>query len=57
MARVIRAEAAARGVSEEEVRQAHVRTTSLCSFIPPEQIAAMSLLRSRRQHQRSGDRR
>jgi NAD(P)-dependent dehydrogenase (short-subunit alcohol dehydrogenase family) len=43
MARVIRAEAAARGVSEEEVRQAYVRTTSLRSFIPPEQIAAMAL--------------
>jgi NAD(P)-dependent dehydrogenase (short-subunit alcohol dehydrogenase family) len=43
MARVIRAEAAARGVSEEEVRHAYVRTTSLCSFIPPEQIATMAL--------------
>ena len=43
MARVIRAEATARGVSEEEVRQGYVRTTSLRSFIPPEHIAAMAL--------------
>jgi NAD(P)-dependent dehydrogenase (short-subunit alcohol dehydrogenase family) len=43
MGRVIRAEAAARGISEEEVRHGYVRTTSLCSFIPPEQIAAMAL--------------
>ena len=43
MARVIEAEAAARGVSEEEVRQGYVRTTSLRSFISPEDIAAMAL--------------
>lgn len=43
MARVVRAEAAARGVSEEQVRQGYVRTTSLRSFIPPEHIAAMAL--------------
>jgi NAD(P)-dependent dehydrogenase (short-subunit alcohol dehydrogenase family) len=41
MARVIRAEAAARGVSEDAVRQSYVRTTSLRSFIPPMDIAAM----------------
>ena len=44
MGRVIEAEAAARGVSEEEVRQGYVRTTSLRSFISPEQIATMALL-------------
>ena len=44
MGRVIEAEAAARGVSEEEVRQGYVRTTSLRSFILPEHIAAMALL-------------
>ena len=43
MARVIEAEAAARGVSEDEVRQGYVRTTSLRSFISPEHIAAMAL--------------
>ena len=43
MARVMRAEAAARGVNEEEVRQAYVRTTSMRSFIPPDHIAAMAL--------------
>ena len=43
MARVIKAEAAARGVSEEEVRQGYVRTTSMRSFIPPQHIAAMAL--------------
>jgi NAD(P)-dependent dehydrogenase (short-subunit alcohol dehydrogenase family) len=43
MARVIEAEAAARGVSEEVVRQGYVRTASLRSFIPPEHIAAMAL--------------
>ncbi len=43
MARVIAAEAAARGVSEDEVRRGYVRTTSLRSFIPPEHIAAMVL--------------
>jgi NAD(P)-dependent dehydrogenase (short-subunit alcohol dehydrogenase family) len=43
MARVVWAEAAARGISEEEVRQGYVRTTSMRSFIPPEQIAAMAL--------------
>ncbi|MGH6895058.1 MAG: SDR family oxidoreductase [Geminicoccaceae bacterium] len=43
MARVIHAEAAARGVSEEEVREAYVRSTSLRCFIPPEHIAAMAL--------------
>ena len=43
MARVIEAEAAARGVSEEEVRQGYVRTASLRSFIPPEHIAAIAL--------------
>jgi NAD(P)-dependent dehydrogenase (short-subunit alcohol dehydrogenase family) len=43
MGRVIEAEAAARGVSEEEVRQGYVRTTSLRSFISPEHIAAMAL--------------
>jgi NAD(P)-dependent dehydrogenase (short-subunit alcohol dehydrogenase family) len=44
MARVIRAEAAVRGITEDEVRQAYARTTSLGSFIPPEHIAAMALL-------------
>jgi NAD(P)-dependent dehydrogenase (short-subunit alcohol dehydrogenase family) len=43
MARVIAAEAAARGESEEEVRQGYVRTTSMRSFIAPEDIAAMAL--------------
>jgi NAD(P)-dependent dehydrogenase (short-subunit alcohol dehydrogenase family) len=43
MARVIEAEAAARGVSEDEVRHGYVRTTSLRSFIPPEHVAAMAL--------------
>ena len=43
MARVIEAEAAARGVSEEEVREAYVRTTSMRSFVRPEDIAAMAL--------------
>ena len=43
MGRVIEAEAAARGVSEEEVRQGYVRTTSLRSFISAEHIAAMAL--------------
>jgi NAD(P)-dependent dehydrogenase (short-subunit alcohol dehydrogenase family) len=44
MGRVIEAEAAARGVNEEEVRQGYVRTTSLRSFISPEQIATLALL-------------
>jgi NAD(P)-dependent dehydrogenase (short-subunit alcohol dehydrogenase family) len=44
MARVIRAEAAAREVSEDDVRAAYVRTTSLRSFISPEDVAAMALL-------------
>ena len=43
MARVIGAESAARGVSEEEDRQGYVRTVSMRSFISPEHIAAMSL--------------
>jgi NAD(P)-dependent dehydrogenase (short-subunit alcohol dehydrogenase family) len=43
MARVIEAEAAARGVSQEEIRLGYVRTTSLRSFIPPEHIATMAL--------------
>jgi NAD(P)-dependent dehydrogenase (short-subunit alcohol dehydrogenase family) len=43
MTRVMRAEAAARGVSEEEIRQVYVRTTSMRSFVPPEHIAAMAL--------------
>jgi NAD(P)-dependent dehydrogenase (short-subunit alcohol dehydrogenase family) len=43
MARVIRAEAAARDVSEDAVREAYVRTTSLRSFISPEDVAAMAL--------------
>jgi NAD(P)-dependent dehydrogenase (short-subunit alcohol dehydrogenase family) len=43
MARVLKAEAAARGVSEEEVREAYVRTTSMRSFVRAEDIAAMAL--------------
>jgi NAD(P)-dependent dehydrogenase (short-subunit alcohol dehydrogenase family) len=43
MARVIQAEAAARRVSEEEVRRGYVQTTSMRSFIPPDDIAAMAL--------------
>jgi NAD(P)-dependent dehydrogenase (short-subunit alcohol dehydrogenase family) len=43
MARVIRSEAAVRGISEEEVRQAYVSTTSMGSFIRPEDIAATVL--------------
>ena len=43
MARVIRAEAAAREVSEDAVREAYVRTTSLRSFISPEDVAAIAL--------------
>jgi len=43
MARVIEAEAAARGMSEQEVRRSYARTTSLRSFVPPEQIAALAL--------------
>jgi NAD(P)-dependent dehydrogenase (short-subunit alcohol dehydrogenase family) len=43
MARVIAAEAAAREVSEEEVRAAYVRTTSMRSFVRAEDIAAMAL--------------
>jgi NAD(P)-dependent dehydrogenase (short-subunit alcohol dehydrogenase family) len=43
MARVIAAEATARGVSEEEVRAAYVRTTSMRRFVRPEDIAAMAL--------------
>jgi NAD(P)-dependent dehydrogenase (short-subunit alcohol dehydrogenase family) len=43
MARVARAEAVARGISEEQVRHAYVRTTSMRSFIPPEHVAAMAL--------------
>ena len=43
MARVIAAEAAARGVSAEEVWQGYVRTTSMRSFVRPEDIAAMAL--------------
>jgi NAD(P)-dependent dehydrogenase (short-subunit alcohol dehydrogenase family) len=43
MARVIRADAAARGVSEDEVREGYVRTTSMRSFVRPEDIAAMAL--------------
>jgi NAD(P)-dependent dehydrogenase (short-subunit alcohol dehydrogenase family) len=43
MARVIEAEAAARGVSEGEIRRAYVRTTSMRSFVRPEDIAAMAL--------------
>jgi NAD(P)-dependent dehydrogenase (short-subunit alcohol dehydrogenase family) len=43
MACVMQAEAAARGVSEEEIRQAYVQTTSMRRFIPPEHIAAMAL--------------
>jgi NAD(P)-dependent dehydrogenase (short-subunit alcohol dehydrogenase family) len=43
MAQVIRAEAAAREVSEDAVRAAYVRTTSLRSFISPEDVAAIAL--------------
>jgi NAD(P)-dependent dehydrogenase (short-subunit alcohol dehydrogenase family) len=43
MARAIRAEAAVRGVGEEDVRQAYIRTTSLRCFVAPEDIAAMAL--------------
>ena len=43
MARVIAAEAATRGASEEEVRQGYVRTTSMRSFVRAEDIAAMAL--------------
>jgi NAD(P)-dependent dehydrogenase (short-subunit alcohol dehydrogenase family) len=43
MARVIAAEAAARGVSEDVVREAYVRTTSMRSFVRAEDIAAMAL--------------
>ena len=43
MARVIAAEAATRGASEEEVRQGYVRTTSMRSFVRAEEIAAMAL--------------
>jgi NAD(P)-dependent dehydrogenase (short-subunit alcohol dehydrogenase family) len=43
MARVIAREAAARGVTEQEVRKAYVRTTSMRSFVRPEDIAAMAL--------------
>jgi NAD(P)-dependent dehydrogenase (short-subunit alcohol dehydrogenase family) len=43
MARVIRAEASARGVSEGEVREGYVRTTSMRSFVAPEDIAATAL--------------
>jgi NAD(P)-dependent dehydrogenase (short-subunit alcohol dehydrogenase family) len=43
MARVIRAEATARGVTEEEIRRAYVRTTSMRTFIRPEHIAAMAV--------------
>jgi NAD(P)-dependent dehydrogenase (short-subunit alcohol dehydrogenase family) len=43
MARVIAAEASARGVSEEAVRQGYLRTTSMRSFVRPEDIAAMAL--------------
>lgn len=43
MARVIAAEAATRGVSEEEVREGYVRTTSMCRFVRAEDIAAMAL--------------
>jgi NAD(P)-dependent dehydrogenase (short-subunit alcohol dehydrogenase family) len=43
MARAIRAEAAVRGVGEEDVRQAYIRTTSLRCFVAPEDIATMAL--------------
>jgi enoyl-[acyl-carrier-protein] reductase (NADH) len=43
MARVIRAEAAARDVSEDAVREAYLRTTSLRTFISPEDVSAMAL--------------
>ena len=43
MARVIAAEAATRGASEEEVRQGYVRTTSMRSFVRAEDISAMAL--------------
>jgi NAD(P)-dependent dehydrogenase (short-subunit alcohol dehydrogenase family) len=43
LARVIRAEATAREVSEDAVREAYVRTTSLRTFISPEDVAAMAL--------------
>jgi NAD(P)-dependent dehydrogenase (short-subunit alcohol dehydrogenase family) len=43
MARVIKAEAATRGVSQEAVRQGYVRTTSMRSFVRPDDIAAMVL--------------
>lgn len=43
MARAIRAEAAVRGVSEAEVRQTYVRTTSLRCFVAPDDVAAMTL--------------
>jgi NAD(P)-dependent dehydrogenase (short-subunit alcohol dehydrogenase family) len=43
MARAIRTEAAVRGVSEDEIRQTYVRTTSMRSFVRPEDVAAMAL--------------
>ncbi|HEX2478464.1 MAG TPA: SDR family oxidoreductase [Geminicoccaceae bacterium] len=43
MARVIEAEAAARRVSADEIRRSYVRTTSMRSFVRPEDIAAMAL--------------
>jgi len=43
MARAIRAEAAVRGVNEEEVRQTYIRTTSLRCFVAPDDVAAMVL--------------
>ena len=43
MSRAIHAEAAVRGVTEEDVRRAYIRTTSLRCFIPPEHVAAMAV--------------
>jgi len=43
MARAIRAKAAVRGVSEEELRQTCIRTTSLRCFVTPADIAATVL--------------
>lgn len=43
MTRAIRAEAAVRRVSDEAVRDAYVRTTSLRCFVAPEDVAAMAV--------------
>jgi NAD(P)-dependent dehydrogenase (short-subunit alcohol dehydrogenase family) len=43
MARVIAAEAATLGLSEQDIRDAYVRTTSMRSFVPAEDIAALAL--------------